>query len=164
MLNEYHAGLGALIFRFEGTLERYMGDGLMVLFNDPLPCADPAAAGGPDGGGDARVRGRPRRALAAAGHRLGFGHRDRAGLRDARRIGFEGRLDYAAIGTVYNLAARLCAEAGDGEILIDGPVAAEAGALAELEPVGTLALKGFAAPVPAFNVRTMKEIERIFQW
>ncbi len=158
VLNEYHAGLGALIFEHEGTLERYMGDGLMVLFNDPLPCPDPAARA-------VRMAVAMRRCVAdlaghwqRKGHRLGFGIGIAEGIATLGRIGFEGRFDYSAIGTVCNLAARPCAEAADGQILIDGLVAAEADALADLEPVGMLSLKGFAAPVPAFNVRALRTI------
>jgi class 3 adenylate cyclase len=158
ILNEYHAGLGALIFAHEGTLERYMGDGLMVLFNDPLPCPDPAERA-------VRMAVAMRNCVASLagqwqekGHRLGFGVGIAQGEATLGRIGFEGRFDYAAIGTVCNLAARLCTEAADGQILIDGPIGAAAEVLAVIEPVGPLVLKGFAAPVPAFNIRTLKMI------
>jgi adenylate cyclase len=161
VLNEYHAGLGALIFAHEGTLERYMGDGLMVLFNDPLPCPDPAERA-------VRMAVAMRDCVAGLagrwqekGYRLGFGVGIAQGEATLGRIGFEGRLDYAAIGTVCNLAARLCAEAADGQILIDGLVAEAADVLADLEPMGPLMLKGFAAPVPAFNVRAMRAIGEI---
>ena len=158
ILNEYHAGLGALIFAHEGTLERYMGDGLMVLFNDPLPCPDPAERA-------VRMAVAMRNCVASLagqwqekGHRLGFGVGIAQGEATLGRIGFEGRFDYAAIGTVCNLAARLCTEAADGQILIDGPIGAAAEVLAVIEPVGPLVLKGFAAPVPAFNIRALKMI------
>ena len=110
VLNEYHTGLGALIFAHEGTLERYMGDGLMVLFNDPLPCPDPAERA-------VRMAVAMRDCVAGLagrwqekGYRLGFGVGIAQGEATLGRIGFEGRLDYAAIGTVCNLGARLCAE------------------------------------------------------
>jgi adenylate cyclase len=158
VLNEYHAGLGALIFAHEGTLERYMGDGLMVLFNDPLPCPDPAERA-------VRMAVAMRDCVAGLagrwqekGYRLGFGVGIAQGEATLGRIGFEGRFDYAAIGTVCNLAARLCAEAADGQILIDGLVAAAVDVLVDLEPVRPLILKGFAAPVPALHVRTMRAI------
>ena len=161
VLNEYHAGLGALIFAHEGTLERYMGDGLMVLFNDPLPCPDPAERA-------VRMAVAMRDCVAGLtgqwqkkGYRLGFGVGIAQGEATLGRIGFEGRLDYAAIGTVCNLAARLCAEAADGQILIDGLVAKAVAVLADLEPVGPLTLKGFVAPVPTFNVRAMRAIGEI---
>jgi adenylate cyclase len=156
VLNQYHAGLGAVIFEHEGTLERYMGDGLMVLFNDPLPCPDPAARA-------VRMAVAMRHCVAdltglwhKKGHRLGFGIGIAKGFATLGRIGFEGRFDYSAIGTVCNLAARLCAKAADGQILIDAKVAEETATLVELEEVGLVALKGFAEPVPAFNVRALK--------
>jgi adenylate cyclase len=161
VLNEYHTGLGALIFAHEGTLERYMGDGLMVLFNDPLPCPDPAERA-------VRMAVAMRDCVAGLagrwqekGYRLGFGVGIAQGEATLGRIGFEGRLDYAAIGTVCNLGARLCAEAADGQILIDGLVAAAVDALVDLEPVGPLTLKGFAAPVPALHVGTIRAISGI---
>ena len=161
VLNEYHAGLGALIFEHEGALERYMGDGLMVLFNDPLLCPDPAARA-------VRMAVAMRRCVTdlaghwqQKGHQLGFGIGIAEGVATLGRIGFEGRFDYSAIGTVCNLASRLCAEATDGQILIDGSVAAKVGALAVLEPIELLTLKGFAEPVAAFNVRNLKAIIQI---
>ena len=111
VLTEYHEALGDLIFRFEGTLERFTGDGLMVFFNDPVRCEDGAAAGDPDGPGDADPGPGAGRGLGAAGPRP----RDRAsaisqGYATLGKIGFDGRFDYAAIGSVTNLAARLCAD------------------------------------------------------
>ena len=153
VLREYHASLGALIHKFEGTLERFVGDGLMVLFNDPLPCPDP-----------------PARAVRMAidmrgcvtelalkwrkyGHELGFGIGIAHGYATLGRIGFEGRFDYAAIGSVANLAARLCSEAKDGQILVDIKVQSAIESVADSEPAGDFTLKGFHRPVRAFNVR-----------
>lgn len=161
VLREYHAALGSLIHRFEGTLERFLGDGLMVLFNDPLPCPDPQARAV-----RMSVAMREQVATLAAGwrrygHELGFGLGIAHGYATLGRIGFEGRFDYAAIGSVANLAARLCSEALDGQILIDGKVRAAVDGIAEIEPVGELTLKGFHRPVPAFNVRSVtKEARR----
>ena len=112
VLAEYHEALGELIYRFEGTLERFTGDGLMVFFNDPLPVDDPAERAVP-----MAVAMRDRVAELAAGwsrrgNDLGFGIGIAQGFATLGRIGFEGRFDYAAIGSVTNLAARLCAEAG----------------------------------------------------
>jgi hypothetical protein len=108
-----------LIHKFEGTLERFVGDGMLVLFNDPIPCADPCLRA-------ARMATAMRAQLAelavrwrASGHSLGFGVGIAHGYATLGTIGFEGRSDYSAIGTVVNLAARLCAEASDGHILID---------------------------------------------
>lgn len=156
VLREYHAALGALIHKYEGTLERFVGDGVLVLFNDPLPCPEPEARA-------IRMAAEMRSAVAAlaeqwkvAGHTLGFGIGIAHGVATMGRIGFEGRFDYSAIGSVVNLAARLCNEAKDGQILVDAPVRDAAAAIAEVEPVGELALKGFRKPVATFNVRSVK--------
>jgi adenylate cyclase len=153
VLSQYHAALGDLIFRFEGTLERFAGDGLMVFFNDPLPCTDaPARA--------IRMAVAMRTRLrdlagewARRGHDLSFGAGIAQGYATLGRIGFEGRFDYAAIGSVTNLAARLCAEAGPWQILVTQRVQAESEDVAVSEPVGELSLRGFSRPVPAFNIK-----------
>jgi class 3 adenylate cyclase len=151
-LREYHTRLGALIHKYEGTLERFIGDGLMVLFNDPLRCADPSIRA-------VRMAVEMRtqiKELTAKwrkqGHELGFGMGISYGYATLGRIGFEGRFDYSAIGTVVNLAARLCGEARDGQILIDGKVLSAIEAVAETQPAGELTLKGLHRPIPAFNV------------
>jgi adenylate cyclase len=155
-LKEYHACLGALIHKFEGTLDRFAGDGVMVLFNDPLPCPDPSvravrmAVDMRDGVADLAQRWRK------LGHELGFGIGIAHGYATLGRIGFEGRLDYSAIGSVVNLAARLCGEARSGQILVDGKVYAAIEELAEIEPLGELALKGFYRAVQAFNVKSLR--------
>ena len=153
ILREYHRALGALIDKFEGTVERFAGDGLMVLFNDPLPCAAPWARAV-----QMAIEMRDEVAKLAAnwrthGHDLGFGIGIAHGYATLGCIGFEGRFQYSATGTVANLASRLCDHALNGQILVDAKVHAEAGALAELESVGELDLKGFRRPVKAFNVR-----------
>jgi class 3 adenylate cyclase len=153
VLTEYHAALGELIFRFEGTLERFAGDGLMVFFNDPLPCDDaPVRAIEMAVAMRARVQD-----LAAGwarhGHDLSFAAGIAQGYATLGRIGFEGRFDYGAIGSVTNLAARLCAEAAPWQILVTQRVSAEIEDVAVSEPVGELTLRGFSRPVPAFNVR-----------
>ena len=152
VLAEYHRALGELIYRFEGTLERFTGDGLMVFFNDPLPVDDAAeravtmAVAMRD-----RVTG-----LAAAwhrrGHDLGFGIGIAQGFATLGRIGFEGRFDYAAIGSVTNLAARLCAAAASWQVLVAQRVFSAAEGLAIGEPVGELDLRGFSKPIRAFDV------------
>lgn len=157
VLGEYHAALGELIFRFEGTLERFVGDGLMVLFNDPLPCPDPVARAVRM----AQAMHERVAALAAGwrrhGHRLGFGVGIAQGYATLGRIGFEGRYDYAAIGSVANLASRLCDEAQAGQTLVTERVAAAAEDIAEFAPVGDLVLKGFHLPVPAFNLLAVRD-------
>jgi adenylate cyclase len=152
VLRQYHAALGELIFRHQGTLERFVGDGLVVLFNDPLPCADhsPRAV-------RMAIEMRARMAGLAAdwrrhGHELGFGVGIARGYATLGTIGFEGRSDYAAIGPVANLASRLCDEAADGEILVSQRVLNALGGLALAEPAGELVLKGFARPVAAHRI------------
>ena len=118
VLEEYHAALGELIFRYEGTLERFTGDGLMVFFNDPLPLDDPAQRAV-----EMALAMRDRVATlvegwSRLGHDLGFGVGIAQGFATLGRIGYEGRFDYAAIGTVTNLAARLCGEAEPGQVLV----------------------------------------------
>ncbi len=153
VLGDYHAALGELIFRYEGTLERFTGDGLMVFFNDPLPCDDPA-----------------HRAVAMAvemqervsalteqwsrqGHDLGFGVGIAQGFATLGRIGFEGRFDYAAIGSVTNLAARLCAAAGAGQILVAQRAFAATDGFAVGVAVPDLDLHGFRRAIRAFDVK-----------
>lgn len=156
LLRGYHEALGPIIHRFEGTLDRFAGDGLMVFFNDPMPCPDP---------GERAVRlavaMREAVALLAAGwrkrgHQLGFGIGIAQGFATLGRIGFEGRFDYSAIGTVCNLASRLCAEAKDGEILISAPVAAAVDGIAELKPMGEIALKGLSRAIAVSDVLRFK--------
>ncbi|MBV9290207.1 MAG: response regulator [Hyphomicrobiales bacterium] len=156
VLREYHAALGALIHEFEGTLERFVGDGVLVLFNDPVPCPDPCLRGARMA---AAMRVRLKELAArwrAAGHMLGFGVGIAHGYATLGSIGFEGRSDYSAIGTVVNLAARLCAEAGDGHILVDSRVRAAIQNAATLEAAGELALKGLHRVVPAFYLQTIE--------
>jgi adenylate cyclase len=151
-LREYHTRLGVLIHKYEGTLERFIGDGLMVLFNDPLRCTDPSIRA-------VRMAVEMRTQVSEAtakwrkqGHELGFGIGISYGYATLGLIGFEGRFDYSAIGTVVNLAARLCGEARNGQILIDGKVLSAIEAVAETQPAGELTLKGLHRPIPAFNV------------
>ncbi len=152
VLGEYHAALGELIDRFEGTLERFTGDGLMVFFNDPIPCDDPA---GRAVGMAIAMRQRVdelSRDWSRRGNDLGFGIGIAQGYATLGRIGFEGRSDYAAIGSVTNLAARLCAAAAAGEILVAQRVFSAAEHVAEGRSVGELELKGFSRPIRTFAV------------
>jgi adenylate cyclase len=152
VLREYQSGLGTLVDKFEGTVERFTGDGLMVWFNDPLPCPDPCARA-------VRMGIEMRDSISSLtakwrklDYSLGFGIGIAHGYATLGRIGFERRFDYAALGMVVNLAARLCGEAGDGQIIIDSKVRAAVEALAETKPIGELTLKGINRPVRAFNV------------
>jgi class 3 adenylate cyclase len=158
VLGAYHEVLGPLIHKYEGTLERFAGDGLNVLFNDPLPCPDPSERA-------VRMAVEMREAVAGLalkwrklGYELGFGIGIAHGFATLGRIGFQGRYDYSAIGTVVNLAARLCAEARSGQILVDGRVQVAVEGLAETEPAGELTLKGIQRPVAAFNVLTVRDL------
>jgi class 3 adenylate cyclase/CheY-like chemotaxis protein len=159
VLAEYHHALGELIYRFEGTLERFTGDGLMVFFNDPLPVDDPA------GRAVAMAVAMRERVAELAhdwsrrGNDLGFGIGIAQGYATLGRIGFEGRFDYAAIGSVTNLAARLCAVADAGQILVAQRVYSAAEGLATGEPVGELDLRGFSKPVRAFAITGLDDTE-----
>ena len=152
VLRDYHECLGGLIHEFEGTVESFAGDGIMILFNDPIPIPEPSLRAV-----SMAVRVRERLAeLSAiwrqAGHELGFGMGIARGYATLGRIGFQGRYDYAAIGTVTNLAARLCGEARNGQILIDSKVQASVAGAIGTEPAGELTLKGFQRAIRAFNV------------
>jgi adenylate cyclase len=152
VLREYHAALGALIQKFEGTLEHFAGDSLLVLFNDPLPCPDPSVRA-------VKMAIEMRDSIAGLagkwhqlGHELGFGIGIAHGYATLGCIGFEGRLQYSATGSVANLACRLCGEAKNGQILIDTRVLSAIENLVAAEPAGDLVLKGFRRPVSAFSI------------
>ncbi|MET1060389.1 MAG: response regulator [Nocardioides sp.] len=153
VLNEYHQALGDLIFRFEGTLERFAGDGLMVFFNDPVRCDDgPLRAIRMGVAMRTRVRGLAE-AWARQGHDLAMGIGIAQGYATLGKIGFDGRHDYAAIGSVTNLAARLCADAEPWQILVTERVYAAAGSLIVGEDVGSRELRGFSKSVHAFSIK-----------
>jgi class 3 adenylate cyclase len=156
VLNEYHAAMGALIFEHEGTLERFTGDGLMVFFNDPMPCPDPAARAVRMGVAMRERHGVLGRKWQKLGHDLGFGVGIASGYATLGKIGFEGRFDYGAIGSVTNLAARLCEHAEHGQILISQRVEAALDGIADVEELPTLELKGFRRPVGVYNVRGLR--------
>jgi class 3 adenylate cyclase len=152
LLAEYHAMLGAVINKYEGTVGRFTGDAVMVLFNDPLPCPDPsirAVRMANEMRDRATELGAKWRKL---GHEIGLGIGITQGYATLGCIGYEGRYDYAAVGTVTNLAARLCSEAKHGQILIDGRVQIAVESAMETELHGDLALKGFARSVRAYIV------------
>jgi class 3 adenylate cyclase/CheY-like chemotaxis protein len=152
VLREYHTALGELIFRFEGTLERFTGDGLMVFFNDPVPVDDPALRAVQMAVAMQNRVGELAAGWRRQGHDLHFGVGIAQGFATLGRIGFEGRFDYAAIGTVTNLAARLCDKAAPGQILMSQRVFAATEAAVQSEAVEELELKGFSRPLTVFNV------------
>ncbi len=152
VLGEYHNALGPLIHQYEGTLDRFAGDGLIVFFNDPVPCPDPAPRAVRLAVAMRGAVGSLSSSWAARGHEIGFGIGIAQGYATLGRIGFADRFDYSAIGTVTNLAARLCDEARNGQILVTRRIAAAIDNVAEFEPLGDVALKGFSRPVAVLNV------------
>ena len=152
VLREYHAAMGELIMAHQGTLERFAGDGIMIFFNDPVPLPNPA-----ESAVHMALAMHARFAQLALGWKkrgydLNMGIGVAQGYATIGAIGFEGRMDYGAIGTVTNLAARLCGEAKGGQTLVSQRVLGFIEGRAVAEPAGELALKGFHRPVPAFNV------------
>jgi adenylate cyclase len=156
VLRGYHAAMGKLIFDFDGTLERFAGDGIMIFFNDPIPCAD-------------HTEKAVRMALAMQskveelraewlkrGYELDLGIGMAAGYATLGNIGFEGRMDYGAIGNVTNLAARLCSEAKARQILTNQRTLSKIENLVDYEPLEELQLKGVSRPVAAFNIVKLK--------
>jgi class 3 adenylate cyclase len=152
LLREYHAAIGDSIIKYSGTLERYAGDGVMVVFNDPVPVDNPALQG-------VLMALEMRGAIGALtdrwrrlGHDIGFGIGLAHGFATLGTIGFEGRFDYAAIGTVSNVASRLCDEAKPGQILISPRVLMAVEDAVKVEKVGEFELKGIRRPLAAYNV------------
>jgi adenylate cyclase len=157
VLREYHESLGELIFSYEGTLDRFAGDGIMIVFNDPVPCDD-----------------HTQRAVRLAldmrervdklavqwrrqGHDLGFGIGIAAGYATLGQIGFEHRREYTAVGSVTNLASRLCDEARPGQIVVAQRAFSAVEQWVDAAPVGELNLKGFSRPVPAYEILRWRE-------
>jgi|HubBroStandDraft_4_1064222.scaffolds.fasta_scaffold33208_1 class 3 adenylate cyclase/putative methionine-R-sulfoxide reductase with GAF domain len=152
LLREYHAAMGPIVAQFEGTIDHYGGDGIMVFFNDPLPMPDPARRAIDMA---VAMRERAKELLHTGrrhGHHLGFGVGISQGYATLGQIGFAERMDYTAIGTVTNLAARLCAEAKDGQILVSRRVAIAVEDSMALEEIGDLSLKGLSQAVAVYNV------------
>jgi class 3 adenylate cyclase len=156
VLREYHAEMGKLILEHEGTIERFTGDGMMIFFNDPVPVSNPAerairmALAMRERVGELTVKWRK------LGYDLDFGVGIEQGYATIGGIGFEGRLDYGAIGTVTNLASRLCGEAKPGQILVSQRLLGMLNELVEVEPVGELTLKGFRRSITAHNILQMR--------
>jgi len=156
VLREYHAEMGQVILEHEGTLERFTGDGMMIFFNDPVLVANPE-----ERAVRMAIAMRDRVVMlqsrwAKRGYDLGFGAGITTGYATIGAIGFEGRRDYAAIGTVTNLAARLCGEAQPGHILISQRLYSAVEPLVETEPVGELTFKGFHRPIQTYRIVGLK--------
>jgi len=156
LLREYHATMGRVVLQYGGTLERFAGDSMMVFFNDPVPLERPA---------EQAVRMALTmqatfmplaRTWRKQGHDLALGAGVAQGYATLGAIGFEGRWDYAAIGNVTNLAARLCSKASAGQLLVDLKTMDRVEGKVDSEPVGPLTLKGFSHPIPAFSIRTWR--------
>ena len=159
LLREYHAAIGDSIVKYSGTLERYAGDGVMVVFNDPVPVDNPALQA-------VLMALEMREAIGALtdrwrriGHDIGFGIGIAHGFATLGTIRFEGRFDYAVIGTVSNVASRLCDEAKPGQILISPRVLTKVENAVTVEPVGEFALKGIRRPLAAYNVVAATSVE-----
>ncbi len=160
VLHDYHDSLGHLIFRYEGTLERFLGDGIMVVFNDPIPCTDHAARA-------VRLALEMQAKIAdlarkwsRRGYDLGFGVGIATGFATLGQIGFEHRREYTAIGTAINLASRLCDEARPGQIVIDQRAHSSVEPWVDAARIADLALKGFSRPVPAFEILRWRDEPR----
>ena len=156
VVREYHAEMGRIIMTHEGTLEHFAGDGMMIAFNDPLLVPNPEARA-------VTMALMMQRALAVLagrwsrrGHDLAMGIGIAQGVATIGAIGYEGRLDYSAIGPVCNLAARLSGNARGGQILVPQELFARVERLVEGEPGGELALKGLSRPVTVYNITGMK--------
>jgi class 3 adenylate cyclase len=157
LLRAYHATLGRTVEEFGGTLEHFAGDGVMIFFNDPFPVAHPAESAVRMATALQRAFRPISLAWEKLGHGVGLGIGIAQGDATLGVIGFEQRWEYAAIGNVPNLAARLCGEARAGEIILDAQTEREIAHLVEVEPIGPLSLRGFQQPVPAFKLRSIAD-------
>ena len=160
LLRDYHGAIGKIIVKYSGTLERYAGDGVMVVFNDPVPVENPALKAVLMALEMRQAIGVLTENWSRLGHDIGFGIGIAHGYATLGTIGFEGRFDYAAIGTVSNVASRLCDEAKSGQILITPRVLIAIGDAVAVEPIGEFELKGIRRPMAAHNVLTVKSAER----
>jgi hypothetical protein len=153
LVQEYYEALGSIITSYEATLTCFMGDGLMLLLNAPVPCPDPALRGVQMAMEMQVAVQRLMSGWRERGHAIGFGMGLAKGPAIVGRIGYEGRSDYTAIGNVVNLASRICGAAEDGQILMDAAVAAEIGDALPLVPLGSRMLRGLTETVSLFSVR-----------
>ncbi len=159
VLRDYHATMGSIANAHDGTIDRFAGDGILIFFNDPFPVPEPGKRAAAMALA-MQARFAPLRSQwQALGHDLDLGIGIALGFATLGAFGFEGRSDYSAIGSVVNLADRLCGEARGGETLIDRRTRAGLGDAADVEPAGPFALKGYAQPVPAFLLRALRTTE-----
>ena len=159
VLAEYHHALGDLVFAYEGTLEHFAGDGLLVFFNDPIPIDDAPARAVRMAVAMREAVNRLADAWQRHGYELGFGVGIARGFATLGQIGFEGRYDYAAIGTVTNLSARLSSHARAGQILVSQRVMAGAEEVAVGRSLGALELRGFSKPLVTYEIVGLSEDE-----
>ncbi|MBI5307447.1 MAG: adenylate/guanylate cyclase domain-containing protein, partial [Planctomycetes bacterium] len=159
VLNEYHVAMSRLILEYEGTLEHFAGDGMMIIFNDPAPLPNPTERA-------VRMAEAMRNCMVAvkdkwqkSGHSLDCGFGIAHGYATIGAIGFEGRKDYCVIGSVANMAARLCAEAKGGQVLINQKTLSKVEEIVETESLDQMSLKGFSKPVAVFNIIKIKNRE-----
>jgi adenylate cyclase len=157
LLRNYHSEMGQIIFKFEGTLEHFAGDGIMVFFNDPMPLNDHTERA-------VRMAMEMREKMKSLrsdwlkhGYDLDLGIGMVCGFATVGNIGFEGRMEYGAVGNVTNLAARLCSEAKGGQILTNQKTLSKLEHVVEAETLGEMHLKGFVRPVSAFNILAFKQ-------
>ena len=156
LLRAYHATLGRTVGEFSGTLEHFAGDGVMIFFNDPLPVDKPAERSVRMALALQQAFTPIAEAWAKLGHEVGLGIGISQGMATLGVIGFEERWEYAAIGNVPNLAARLCGAAHAGEIIVDAQVEQDIAHIADTEAIGPLSLRGFLQPVPAFRLKSLR--------
>jgi adenylate cyclase len=153
VLHEYHVAMGEVIVAHEGTLDRFAGDGILIFLNDPFTIPEPALRAAEMAlamqGSFVPLRER----WSKLGYGLDLGIGVAKGFATLGAFGFERRRDYSAIGSVVNLASRLCDEALSGQILLDRRMCAALDDRAEVEAVGPLTLKGYDKPVPAFLLK-----------
>jgi adenylate cyclase len=156
VLREYHDALGKMVEKYEGTVDSFTGDGLLVIFNDPVPCEEPSLRA-------VRMAMEMRDELATLsakwsrfGHDVGFGIGIAHGYATLGTIGYEGRFQYSVMGKVANLAARLCEKAKNGQIVVDVNVCSAVEAQADIAALGEFSLKGLARAVKAFNITKVK--------
>jgi adenylate cyclase len=157
VLREYHAALGEIIFHYQGTLDRFAGDGILILFNDPIPYPDHTQRAVRMAVEMRDCVGKLSENWRSRGHVLGLGIGIALGYATLGQVGFDRRLEYAAVGSVTNLASRLCDEAKAGQILISQRAFGLIERWVDAAHIGALNLKGFNRPMSAFEVRAWRD-------